>query len=170
MDVNQPTTQTGLQFSPSMPRTPLQGVRGWLVLPIIGLFYMLYKTITMMLQDIALVKTAWPLATQSDSDFYIAGFSSAFYLLQSGYGVLVALLLWTLITAIKWKKSAKLLFITTMLLYVVMVVFGRFVFPTVFGLEINYTNIITVVNGGFYCVLWLPYFFVSHRVKNTFIR
>ena len=170
MDVNPPTTQTALQFSPSMPKAPLQGVSGWLVLPIIGLFYMLYKIITMMLQEVALVKTAWPLATQSDSDFYIAGFSSAFYLLQSGYGALVALLLWTFVAAIKWKKSAKSLFIATMLFYVVMVVIGRFAFPAAFGLETNYANIITVVNGSFYCVLWIPYFFISQRVKNTFIR
>ncbi|MEY0542739.1 DUF2569 family protein [Providencia rettgeri] len=65
---------------------------------------------------------------------------------------------------------AKWLFITTMVLFTLMVLVARFVFPYIFGLEINYSNIITAINGSFYCVLWIPYFLVSHRVKNTFIH
>ncbi|KLN46898.1 hypothetical protein AAY77_05085 [Providencia rettgeri] len=151
-------------------KKPLQGLSGWLILPVIGLFYMLYKTVTMLLQEISQVQTAWSLATEADSDFYISGFATGFYLLQLGYGVLIALFLWTFIAAVKWKKQAKWLFIITMLLYTLMVFIARFVFPYTFGLEINYSNIITAINGSFYCVLWIPYFLVSHRVKNTFIH
>ncbi len=174
MDANQVPSEAEQQFSQTMPqgvaKSPLQGISGWLILPMIGLFYMLYKAVVMMLQEIAQVKIAWPLATQSDSDFYISGFSSAFYALQSGYGLLIVLLLWTFIAAVKWKKSAKLLFIISMVFYTAMVINARFVFPNAFGLEINYTNVITAINGSFYCVLWIPYFLVSSRVKNTFIR
>ncbi|MGO2334570.1 DUF2569 family protein [Providencia sp.] len=151
-------------------KVPVQGIGGWLILPFIGLFYMFYKAISMMLQEISQVKIAWPLATQIDSDFYVSGFASAFYLLQMGYGLLIALLLWTFIAAIKWKKSAKLLFIISMIIYLVVIIGARFVFPNYFGLEINYSNLITAVNSGFYCVIWIPYFLVSSRVKNTFIR
>lgn len=154
---------------PALNKT-LEGLGGWLIWPVIGLFYMLYKIAMMLMQEISLVKTVWPLATQAGSDFYVPGFSTAYYLLQTGYGALIALLLWTFIAAVKWKKSAKWLFITTMLLYTVMVFIARFVFPYTFGMEINYSNVITAINGSFYCVLWIPYFLVSNRVKNTFIR
>lgn len=63
------------------------------------------------------------------------------------------------------EKQAKWLFITTMVLFTLMVLVARFVFPYIFGLEINYSNIITAINGSFYCVLWIPYFLASHRVK-----
>ncbi|EJD6375687.1 MULTISPECIES: DUF2569 family protein [Providencia] len=174
MDIQQSTTQTepAIISSVAQPtvKKPLQGISGWLILPIIGLFYMLYKTVMMLLQEISQVQTAWPLATQADSDFYIPGFATGFYLLQLGYGVLIALFLWTFIAAVKWKKQAKWLFIITMVLFTLMVLVARFVFPYIFGLEINHSNIITAINGSFYCVLWIPYFLVSHRVKNTFIH
>ena len=174
MDTHQSTTQIGQPIvqgvSQTVAKKPLQGVSGWLILPVIGLFYMLYKTVMMLLLDIAQVKTVWPLATQADSDFYVAGFSTGFYLLQTGYGVLIALFLWTFIAAAKWKKSAKWLFIITMLLYTVMIIVARFVFPYTFGIEVNYSNVITAINGSFYCALWVPYFLESSRVKNTFIR
>ncbi|MBO1929174.1 hypothetical protein J4731_10885 [Providencia rettgeri] len=66
---------------------------------------MLYKTVTMLLQEISQVQTAWSLATEADSDFYISGFATGFYLLQLGYGVLIALFLWTFIAAVKWKTG-----------------------------------------------------------------
>ncbi|WP_353243515.1 DUF2569 family protein [Providencia sp.] len=152
------------------PKKTLEGLGGWLIWPVIGLFYMLYKMAMMLMQEVSQVKTVWPLATQVDSDFYVSGFSTAYYLLQTGYGVIIALLLWNFIAAVKWKKSAKWLFIITMLLYTLMVFVSRFVFPYAFGMEINYSNVITAINGSFYCVLWIPYLLVSNRVKNTFIH
>ncbi|MGG4609619.1 DUF2569 family protein [Providencia sp. Me31A] len=174
MDTHQSAVQasqpTVLVTSQEATKKPLQGIGGWLVLPVIGLFYMLYKTVMMQLQDIDQVKKVWSLATQADSDFYVSGFSTGFYLLQTAYGVLIALFIWTFIAAMKWKKSAKWLFIATMILYTVMVFVARFVFPYTFGIELNYSNVITAINGSFYCTLWLPYFLASSRVKNTFIH
>lgn len=164
---SQPTVQV---VSPQAAKKSLQGIRGWLILPVIGVFYMLYKTVMMLLQEIDQIKIVWPLATDVDSDLYVPGFSTGFYLLQIGYGILIALLLWTFIVAVKWKKSAKWLFISTMMLFTVMIFVARFVFPYIFGIEINYSNVITAINGSFYCVLWIPYFLVSSRVKNTFIH
>lgn len=174
MDTHQSTTHTEPQTRPvvsqQVAQKSLQGIGGWLVLPIIGLLYMLYKTVMMLLQEIAQIQTVWPLATQVDSDFYVPGFATGFYLLQIGYGGLIALFLWTFIAAVKGKKQAKWLFIITMVLFIVMVLVARFIFPYIFGMEINHSNIITVINGSFYCVLWIPYFLVSQRVKNTFTR
>lgn len=164
---SQPTVQV---VSQQAAKKTLQGISGWLILPVIGVFYMLYKTVMMLLQEIDQIKIVWPLATDVDSDFYVPGFSTGFYLLQIGYGILIALLLWTLIAAVKWKKNAKWLFISTMMLFTVMIFVARFVFPYIFGIEINYSNVITAINGSFYCVLWIPYFLVSSRVKNTFIH
>ncbi|EML1937082.1 DUF2569 domain-containing protein [Providencia stuartii] len=164
MDVNQPATSTAPQ------KAPLQGIGGWLIFPTIGLFYMLYQTIMMMLFDINQVKLAWHLATNVNSDFYVNGFSTAFYLLQMSHGILIVLLLWTFIAALKWRKSAKLLFIISMLFYIVMIIASRFIFPSVFGLEIKYSYIMNVANSSFYCLIWIPYFLVSERVKQTFIK
>lgn len=174
METHQPTVQLEQVSAQIVPqpatKKPPEGLGGWLILPFIGLFYMSYKIVMMLIQDISQVKIVWPLATQAGSDFYVPGFSTGFYLLQTGYGLLIALLLWTLIAAIKWKKSAKWLFIITMVLYTAMVFVARFIFPYTFGMEINYSYVITAINGSFYCLLWIPYFLVSSRVKNTFIR
>ncbi len=65
MDIQQSTTQTEPAIiSPEaqpVVKKPLQGLSGWLILPVIGLFYMLYKTVTMLLQEISQVQTAWSL-------------------------------------------------------------------------------------------------------------
>ncbi|WP_272693649.1 hypothetical protein [Providencia sp. PROV039] len=49
MDTHQSTTQIGQPIvqgvSQTVAKKPLQGVSGWLILPVIGLFYMLYKTV-----------------------------------------------------------------------------------------------------------------------------
>lgn len=171
MDVNQPAVSTAQPaLATSTQKTPLQGIGGWLILPVIGLFYMLYQTVMMVLFDINQVKTVWSLATNVDSDFYVSGFSVAFYALQISHGLLIALLVWTFIAALKWQKKAKRLFIITMMFYVLMVVFSRFVFPSIFGIEIKYSYMTTLANSVFYCLIWLPYFFLSDRVKQTFIR
>lgn len=171
MDVNQPTVSTAQPaLATSTEKTPLQGIGGWLILPVLGLFYMLYQTMMMVLFDINQVKTVWPLVTNIDSDFYISGFSVSFYGLQISHCLLVALLVWTFVSALKWQKKAKRLFIITMIFYVLMVVFSRFIFPNIFGIEIKYSYMTTLVNSVFYCFIWIPYFFLSVRVKQTFIR
>lgn len=164
MDVNTPAVLTGPQ------KTPLQGIRGWLILPMLGLFYMLYQTIIMMYLDILQVKSAWHLVTNEQSDFYVDGFSNAFYMLQMAQGILIVLLAWNVIAALKGLKIAKPLFIISMLFYTVMVVVSRFVFPNIFGIEIEYSYIINVVNSCFYCFIWTPYVLMSDRVKQTFIH
>ncbi|EDU61682.1 DUF2569 family protein [Providencia stuartii] len=164
MDVNTPAVLTGPQ------KTPLQGIRGWLILPMLGLFYMLYQTIIMMYLDILQVKSAWHLVTNEQSDFYVDGFSNAFYMLQMAQGILIVLLAWNVIAAFKGLKIAKPLFIISMLFYTVMVVVSRFVFPNIFGIEIEYSYIINVVNSSFYCFIWIPYVLMSDRVKQTFIH
>lgn len=133
MDVNTPAVLTDPQ------KTPLQGIRGWLILPMLGLFYMLYQTIIMMYLDILQVKSAWHLVTNEQSDFYVDGFSNAFYMLQMAQGILIVLLAWNVIAALKGLKIAKPLFIISMLFYTVMVVVSRFVFPNIFGIEIEYS-------------------------------
>lgn len=164
MDVDTPAVLTGPQ------KTPLQGIRGWLILPMLGLFYMLYQTIIMMYLDILQVKSAWHLVTNEQSDFYVDGFSNAFYMLQMAQGILIVLLAWNVIAAFKGLKIAKPLFIISMLFYTVMVVVSRFVFPNIFGIEIEYSYIINVVNSCFYCFIWIPYVLMSDRVKQTFIH
>lgn len=96
--------QVVAQVVPQAPKKMLEGLGGWLIWPVIGLFYMLYKMVMMLMQEVSQVKTVWPLATQVGSDFYVPGFSMGYYLLQTGYGVIIALLLWTFIAAVKWKK------------------------------------------------------------------
>lgn len=171
MDVNQPTISVAkLASSAAEKKTAAQGILGWLILPVLGLFYMLYKTVMMSIMDIYQVQTVWVLATNENSAFYVPRFESAFYTLQMGYGLLSALLIWTFITAIKWQRKAKVLLILTMLLYTALTTVSHFIFPFIFDIEIKYSDITAVINGGFYCMIWIPYLLFSDRVKQTFIR
>ncbi|BBG60812.1 DUF2569 family protein [Providencia rustigianii] len=147
-----------------------RGIGGWLILPLLGQLYMLCNLISMMLQDITLVKGVWSLATDSDSDFYIAGFAPTFYSVQAGLGVVIALMLWSFIAAFKGKSSTKLLFIITMLLYVFIIAIARIAFPLAFDLEIDFNYVMSLFYASLYCLIGIVYFLVSVRVKNTFIH
>ncbi|EKT60930.1 DUF2569 family protein [Providencia sneebia] len=170
MDVNQPIMSEAKVVSPVIEKPTLQGISGWLILPVIGLFYMFYQLVMMSLTDIHQVQIVWPLATNTDSYFYVPMFEGAFYSLQVGYGVLAALLIWTLIAALLWQRKAKVLFIATMLLYTLIAVTSHFIFPYLFNMEIIYSHISEVIGAVIYCFIWGPYFGFSERVKQTFIR
>nr|WP_278978152.1 DUF2569 family protein [Providencia alcalifaciens] len=175
MDVNASSTQPVLV--PQVPaqaqnehKKDRQGIGGWLILPLLGQLYMLGNLIKIMVNDVIQVQGAWSLATTPTSDFYMAGFASTFYAVQLSFVVIIALMMGSLFAAFKRKLMAKWLFIITMILYVVVLGITRIVFPVAFGLEIDFSYITSLFNGSFYCLIWIPYFLVSVRVKNTFIR
>nr|WP_314268104.1 DUF2569 family protein [uncultured Moellerella sp.] len=143
---------------------------GWLLIPILGLFYLFAKALALLIENYNNINGYWLLLTDSRSHFFVPNFAITFYSLQTSLLLLLGLLLWAFIAVCYKKRVAKVLFIFTMLLYALIFMLNKFIVPYHFGMAVDYANIIPMTNIGFYCAIWTLYFIFSQRVKNTFIN
>lgn len=143
---------------------------GWLLIPIMGLIYIFYQALALLIENYNSIKAYWALLTNSRSHFFVENFAATFYSLQASLLLLLGFLLWAFIAVWYKKRVAKILFIFTMLLYALIFMLNKFIIPYHFGMQVDYANIITMTNIGFYCAIWTLYFIFSKRVKNTFIH
>lgn len=155
----------------------LIGLRGWLILPIIGLLLTIYFQSDVLFTNIPLLGSAqWNAVTSPKSAFYIAGASNVIWIeiFLSVFMVLFALYLLLLFFK-KRKLLPKLIIvfyiITTLIVFLYYYLISNLDFSsgaTAFA-DRSQKLLISGLVSLFFSVLWITYFRVSKRVKATFI-
>lgn len=119
----------------------LKGIKGWLILPVIHMFYY----IVVYLYDLS--EYPWGLDGNILWELVLIDVIG------------IALVIVTLTLAFKEKRPAKNFFIVS---YIFVIVVNIFTFMI--------TSDESLLSGSFGAIIWIWYFSVSKRVKNTFVK
>jgi hypothetical protein len=174
-----PIDERSAAFAPG-PR----GLGGWLVLPIIGLVATCFLAIAWMLANAIPIfqSGAWGNLTNSDSSLYLSWFAPTILFEIFVNAVLIVLPIFLLVLLFR-KRSivprllsgfyAFVLF-TTALDAIVMITVGVSSIRDAGYFEAAQTmadeTITALVRAVLAAAIWIPYFLVSKRVKNTFLE
>jgi hypothetical protein len=166
-----------LQFAPRADG-PV-GLGGWLVLPIIGLF------LTTALVGFSAFSQVLPVFFSSTWSNLTTPGSAAFhpswatFLVASAISHFVVLFGAAAALVLMFRKS-RFLPLTIMLFYVAVVIYAYIDYWAVFGFlteaapgaaaEAKPESIKTLGRSIVACLIWIPYFATSKRVKNTFVN
>lgn len=126
-----------------MPKERIKGIGGWLILPIIGLFV----SIPILLYDLLSTNALY------EFDFYIGLLSF----------LDIILLIWIIIALFSIFNKKK---------YTVQIMVSFYIANIIIQLVIaflieDFSGLISPIIGG---AIWIPYFILSKRVKNTFVK
>jgi hypothetical protein len=126
-----------------MGKEQLKGLGGWLIIPIIGLFF----SIPILIYDLTFVNIA-------SKFWFLEGFSSLLYLI---------LLIFTLIALFLIFNKKKFVPKLMIYFYIINIVIHLIIAFTIQ----DFSRIAPPIVGG---IIWGSYFIRSKRVKNTFVN
>lgn len=153
-----------------------KGIGGWLILPIIGLFASPVKYFFSFINDFYpyLNKEAWD---QIDAIPYDVDplFFKGFIIYELVGNTIFALIFPIVLLFYLFSKSSlfpKLMifcFISNFLLLILDEATIYFLLPELYS-SYETTNLKEIIRGFLGMCIWVPYFIVSKRVKNTFVK
>ncbi len=140
---------------------------GWLTLPIIGLALNIVLIFFGLFTNNFFNKTVWMLQTDESSANYIAGFSAVliFELSVNLLILIYTILLLTLV--IKYNRYVPKLFIIYYISYFVLTTGDDLLVYLIMNDKSDIMK--NIFRHSIACAVWIPYFLVSKRVKETFI-
>jgi len=151
-----------------------KGIGGWLILPLIGLFVALIRLPLLILKDLVPIFTEghWNALTTPGSHVYHPLWASL--IIFESVGNIVFLIFAIILLVLFFRKSRLLpkLMISYLILNLMFVV-GDFFFADLIPAVAEHSNSQSAKELGrsiIGAVIWVPYFLVSKRVKQTFDR
>ena len=126
-----------------MSNKKLKGIGGWLILPIIGLFI----SIPILLYDLLSANAVY------EFNFYMGILS----FLDIALLILVVIALFSIFNKKRYAPQIMISFYVANLIIQLVISY----------LVDDYEGILSPIIG---CVVWIPYFLYSKRVKNTFVK
>lgn len=172
------------QLSPVAFVAGPQGLGGWLVLPIIGLFATCLMSIAWMFTNaIPLFQSdAWGNLTSSDSSLYLSWFAPTI-LFETFVNAVLIVLPVVLLVFLFQKRSIlprlisgfyAFVLVTAVLDAIAMITFGITSIRDAGFFEAAQAmadqTMQSLVQALYGAAIWIPYFLVSKRVKNTFVE
>lgn len=143
---------------------------GWLLLPIIGAFLSILRIVYHLLTQSYFDKTVWMLNTDEGSGSYLPGFGPVLIFELCINITLVFYLVLILVLVIKYNRFVPKLFIIYYIAYFFITIADDFMAMAV----LHDKTVLNIFNDVFRrlvaCAIWIPYFIVSKRVKETFIN
>lgn len=152
------------------PYRELKGIGGWLILPALGIVFSIFiLPFSVYMQNIEVIEY-WDKLTNIQSEFYIPLFKELIYFEMLGNIILYATLLFLCYVFFTQKKLTIKVYIFFQLFSFVFIVIDIMLAMTLLDVEIDSSDIRDITRGLIGCAIWIPYFLVSIRVKNTFIN
>jgi len=151
-----------------------EGIRGWLILPLIGLFFAAVRISMVVFKDLVPIFTKgyWNLLTTPGSDVYHPLWAPL--ILFEFVGNIVFIIFAIVLLVLFFGKSrllprVMLSYLILNLLFVVSDFFLADLIPAV-AERGNFQDLKELARAVIGAVIWVPYFLVSKRVKQTFVR
>ena len=151
-----------------------KGIGGWLILPAIGLVASPVLILIAAVQDLlpAFEESAWEaLTTPGSVDYHPANEAMLYFALVVGIGQIAFALV---LNYLFWNKSRRVpkLFVLWLIVNVVVVAIDT-LWELQFLEVAERMDVSIYKNVGreiFHAAVWIPYFLVSKRVRNTFVE
>jgi len=167
--------ETQTQATPNTQPYPqlISGLGGWLVLVQIGLYSTMFLLMLKLISILSIFGDgSWELFTDKSSIIYHALWQPLI-LFELIYNLLLfAFSIFILVCFYSKKKILPRLMIFYFVVSVLFVLIDYILFMQIpIARELDSFNYIKeIVRGVFTCMIWIPYFIRSIRVKNTFIH
>ncbi len=146
-------------------------IRGWLILPAIGIVISTIISLDTILNKIYPIISnteQWAYLTSPASEGYIPRFSTIVYYEFYAGLLMLMLLVWLLILFFKKHKLAPIFMIILLIVNIVFSFIDEMLALSILE-SINITFVKTI--GAFFtATIWIPYFILSERVKGTFTQ
>ncbi len=135
----------------------LVGIKGWLIVPAIGLVLAPIKATITFFMGISMIQSFAP-ELISDPKLWLSGSIDILMIIA---GIIVAFFFF------KKRRSAIKFTIYLMIASILANLIQAFLIASMFN-EMDYETIKPFIHASVYGAIWIPYFVKSKRVKNTF--
>ncbi|MEX0396021.1 DUF2569 domain-containing protein, partial [Providencia rettgeri] len=152
------------------PRQELKGIGGWLILPMLGIILSLIILPFSIYEQNAQVIEYWIELTDPQSSSFIPLFKELIYFEVLGNVILYATLLFLSYVFFTKKKLTIKIYIFFQIFSLVLTVTDIILASILLDLEVEASDIKDIFRALIACAIWIPYFLVSRRVKNTFVN
>lgn len=152
------------------PTPELQGIGGWLILPMLGIVLSLIVLPFVIYSQNAQVIEYWHELTNPQSDSFIPLFKELIYFEVLGNVILYAVLLFLCYVFFTKKMLTIKVYIFFQLFSLALTITDILLASSLLGIAVDASDIKDIFRGLIGCAIWIPYFLVSRRVKNTFVN
>lgn len=161
------TLSTTCEVKPSLSPA---GLGGWLILPMIGIIISLFYLPLTFWAAYADVFEYWTLLTDPTSSYFMPLFKELTYFEVMGNAILYATLLYLCYLFFTKNKLTVKVIIFFYAFSLVLVITDVMLVKALLSVPVDDKDIIDIMRGAVVCAIWIPYFLVSVRVKNTFVN
>lgn len=152
------------------PIPELKGIAGWLIFPMLGIVLSLIILPFSIYEQNAQVIEYWDELTNPLSNSFIPLFKELIYFEMLGNVILYAILLFLCYLFFTKKKLTIRVYIFFQLFSLVLAISDIILANVLLDLDVEASDIQGIFRGVISCAIWIPYFLVSRRVKNTFVN
>ncbi|MEX9975106.1 DUF2569 domain-containing protein [Providencia sp. Me1] len=160
----------GTSVPSPQPRRELTGIGGWLIFPMLGIILSLIILPFSIYEQNTQVIEYWVELTDPQSSSFIPLFKELIYFEVLGNVILYATLLFLSYVFFTKKKLTIKIYIFFQIFSLVLTVTDIILASILLDLEVESSDIKDIFRALIACAIWIPYFLVSRRVKNTFVN
>lgn len=155
------------------------GIGGWLIIPVIGLFFSVYHGLSLYLAgELLLLQSGmWAALSTPGTIFYKSHWAPFVVSLAFLQTIVVVLSISALVAMFRKKSFVPALMVCVYVVGVLMMandyLVAEFLFPQIdpaWAAELQSASLKKLIGVSLAASIWIPYFVRSRRVKNTFVR
>lgn len=166
----QNTVNTPPEKSHLKPTPKLEGLEGWLILPMLGLVVSIVYLPVTFFNTFSEVFEYWDVLTDPASSSYIPLLRETIYFELLGNAILYGTVLFLCFLFFNKKKLTVNVMIFFQVYSLILVVIDLLLANQLLSMSMEAEDVKDVIHSLVACAIWLPYFLISKRVKQTFIH